>query len=88
MMNDTKIDQDRIDRLKKYHEQEDQQAEERKQEEPLRFYTIGYGSLNSIQDIKDIGLVVFEGRLQGQLGAAGQIVKCSLQHSIVIQPVV
>ena len=48
------IDQDRIDRLKRYQEQEDREADELRQGESLRFYTIGYGGLNSIQDIKDI----------------------------------
>ena len=53
-MSDDETNQARIERLKRYQEKEDREVDERKQEESLRFYTIGYGSLNSVQDLKDI----------------------------------
>ena len=53
-MSDTESDQARIDRLKRYQEQEDREADELRQDKSLRFYTIGYAGLNSIQDIENI----------------------------------
>jgi len=53
-MNDNETKQARIERLKRYQEKEDLEREERKQEETIRFYTIGYANMDSIQDIKDI----------------------------------
>jgi hypothetical protein len=53
-MSYTETDQARIDRLKRYQEQEDREADERRQDGPIRFYTLGYGSLKTVQDLADI----------------------------------
>ena len=53
-MDNNETAQARIERLKRYQEQEDREANERRQDESLTFYTIGYGSLKNVQDLVDI----------------------------------
>ena len=53
-MDNNETAQARIERLRRYQEQQDKEDDERRREESLRFYTIGYAGLSSIQDLEEI----------------------------------